>query len=113
MAEVILAFGATAHWGDETSGKVTSLLVGRGQDGWRVTHLVIQPFHESAPARIVRRDQVDEVDASTSELTLRYTDEGFGSPVSDVTPGDAELRRGDRAHATDGDVGHLNAVCAD
>lgn len=112
MAEVILAIGATAYWGDETSGKVMSLVVGGGQDGWRVTHLVIQPLHGPGPARIVPRDQVD-VDAGG--LRLRVTDEGFASMqvadlAPDVLPGNEELRRGDRAHATDGDVGHLNGL---
>jgi hypothetical protein len=119
MADVILAIGAVAHWGGETSGKVTSLVVGRGQDGWQVTHLVIQPLQGAEPARIVPRDQVHDVDADTSELRLRYTDEGFASLsvaediLPEVLPGEEELRRGDRAHATDGDIGHLNSLCTD
>jgi hypothetical protein len=75
MAEITLALGAPAHWGDNSSGEVNSLVVDSGAR--RVTHLVVEPKGRAGLARLVPLDHVDDVDAKTGGIRLRYTDAEF------------------------------------
>ena len=67
-----LTIGLRAHCTDGLDGKVTRIVI-----DWAtctVTHLVIEPKHHSAPARLV---PLDLVDATGGEIRLRCTGTEF------------------------------------
>jgi hypothetical protein len=129
------AMGTRASCSDGDCGVLRRIVI--HPDAHAVTHLVIEPRHESRPGRLV---PVELVDAADGEIRLRCTiaefenldpadeadlvegaDLGFADmpgpmgipgppPVvfEDVVPvGEAEVGPGDRVHAVDGEIGEV------
>ena len=84
MAEITLEIGATAHWDDTATGEVLCLVV--DPTAQRVTYLVVEPKHRQGVARLVPPDHVEQADARTDELRLRYTEAEF----ENLSPGEEE-----------------------
>jgi sporulation protein YlmC with PRC-barrel domain len=70
--EIELIIGARARCTDGMSGKVTRIVIDPATR--TVTHLVIEPHHHSAPARLV---PMDLADAAGGEIRLRCTGAEF------------------------------------
>jgi len=136
--ETEFAMGATASCVDGPGGKVCRFIIDPATE--TVTHLVIEPKHRLAVARLV---PLDLVDTTKGDLRLRCTVEEFGklepaqeaeliddvigslnppvggAPpvqvlVQDVVPlGEADVNRGEPVHALDGEIGRVQGFLVD
>ena len=129
MAEITLVLGGDASWAGGR-GEVRCVVIDRTTRA--VTHLVVEPKGRAGLARLV---PLDLVDATTGEIRLGCTEAefenlgpaeqtlaefvpGYDVPVQMLPEGwrdagEVEERRGDHVHATDGDIGQVQALRID
>ena len=86
MTEVTLAIGAAAVTSDGFRGELTALVV--DPTARVVTHLVIEPEREHGSGLgLARLVPLNEADATSQPITLRYTEAGF----KDLSPAEETL----------------------
>jgi sporulation protein YlmC with PRC-barrel domain len=119
LTELTLVLGSDVRGTDGFRGELRGVVV--DQAARTVTHLAVEPKGRAGLARLVPMDLID----ATGEIGLRCTEtestvDGATIPripktetIDIVPPGEAEERRGDHVHATDGDVGQVHALRID
>jgi len=122
-ASTQITIGSEASCSDGACGEVSRVVV--DPIAKAVTHLVVEPTHRRGLGRLVPLDLVDvvggevEIRCTQAEFdqldSAEETDLGIGSvsePVtSDTLPlGEVAVRRDERVHATDGEIGKVRGL---